>query len=248
LALTDLTQIEFIEGLFALLTLTITVCIGIGVMYKFKKTDNSKLIPVGLFWALMGTPWLSASITFVMFIFLDYGLPSILYICIATSPYAITLLIWIHSYGILTELEKRRALFYFYCIIAISFYILFFLLLFSGDPELVALVGVLEGKFNISFGILVRIYGLIAFLSIFITGMHFAIKTMRIDEKLIKWKGRLLAMAFIFYTTGLIADSFVPTIYPFFTALFRALVIFSGILFYLAFFLPKRLADAITKS
>jgi len=106
----------------------------------------------------------------------------------------------------------------------------------------------LEGKFNISFGILVRIYGLIAFLSIFITGMHFAIKTMRIDEKLIKWKGRLLAMAFIFYTTGLIADSFVPTIYPFFTALFRALVIFSGILFYLAFFLPKRFADAITKS
>jgi hypothetical protein len=248
MALEDLTNIEFIEGLFALLTLTITVSIGIGVMYKFKKTDNNKLIPVGLFWALMGSPWLSASITFVMYIFLDYGLPGVLYVFLAAFIYPITLLIWIHSYGILTELEKRKALFYFYCVVAISFYIPFLLFLFSGDPILVALVGVKEAKFNIKFGYFVLFFGLFGFLSIFITGMHFSIKTMRIDDKLIKWKGKLLAMAFILYTTGLIADSFVPTIYPFFTALFRGLVILSGVFFYLAFFLPKRLADAITKS
>ncbi len=248
MAVSDLNQIEFIEGLFALITLIITISIGIGIMYKFKKSKNNRLIPVGIFWVLMGSPWLSASITFIMYIFLDHGLSSVMYICFAASLYPLTLLIWIHSYGILTELDKKKILFYIYCVIAGMFYVTFYILLFSGDPELIALVGALEGKFNIRFGIFVLIFGMFGFLSIFFTGVHFSLKTMRIDDKIIKWKGRLLLMAFIIYTAGILSDSFVPTIYPFFTALFRALVILSGILFYLAFFLPKRLANVLIRS
>ena len=248
MAVSDLTTIEFIEGLFALLTLIITILIGIGMIYKFNKSNNKQLIPIGVFWAMMGTPWVSASINFIMYIFFDFGLTGIMYIAIAASPYPITLLIWIRSYGKLMELKRRKLLFYIYCIIAIFFYILFFGFLFSGDPNLIALVGTLDGKFNIRFGIVVFTLGSFGFLSIFFTGVHFSLKTMKIDDKIIKWKGRFMLMAFTFYTIGVLSDSVVPTVYSYFTAFFRSLVIMSGILFYLAFFFRKQHTEITEKS
>lgn len=248
MALSDLTYIEIIEGLFALITLTITVSIGIGIIYKFKKSNNNKLVPVGIFWALMGSPWVSASITFIMYIFVDFGLSPIMYICIAASPYPLAVMIWIRSYGILTELKFRKPLFYIYCIISGIFYALLFSFLFSGDPELISLIGVLEGKFNIHFGIVVLTIGSFGFLSVCFTGVHFSLRSMKINDKVIKWKSRFLLLAFILYTVGVLSDSIVPTIFTFFTALFRALVILSGILFYLAFFYRKRLTEITVKA
>ena len=54
--------------------------------------------------------------------------------------------------------------------------------------------------------------------------------------------------SFVSSDSVVLSDSVVPTVYSYFTAFFRSLVIMSGILFYLAFFFRKQHTEITEKS
>lgn len=239
---------EFAEGLFALITIVISFIIGFGMIYKAIKTENKEIIPVGIFWVLLSSPWLAATTAFLFFGFFSIEIPDIIYLLLTQALVPLALLIWIRSYGRLTQLEIKDKLNIFYLIIVGIYLVLFYSFLFSNNPKLVELIGKREGIFNADFGVFILIFGMFGFLSIFITGLHFSIKTIKIGNKKARFQGIFLIIAFCLYTVGTLSDAFIPTIFIWLTAITRGIIILGGIFFYLAFFVPKWLKKYLVEN
>ncbi len=236
------------EGLLAMITIIISIIIGSGIIYKALKTGNRDIIPVGIFWALLASPWLAATTSFLLFGFFSIQISETLYLLLTQALVPVALIIWIRSYGKLTQIESRNKLNIVYLIIVGIYLVLFYSFLFSNNPKLVGLIGKREGLFNARFGVFTLIFGMFGFVSIFITGLHFSIKTIKIGDKKARVQGIFLIIAFCLYTFGTLSDAFVPTVFIWFTVIARGIIIVGGVFFYLTFFLPTRLKNYLIKN
>ena len=70
---------------------------------------------------------------------------------------------------------------------------------------------------------------------------------MKVDIKVIQWRGRFMLIAFISFTIGALFDSAIP-MSSLTIVLIRLLLISSAIEYYLGFFFPDRLANWLIKS
>ena len=218
------------------------------MIYKALKTGNREIIPVGIFWALLSSPWLAATTAFLLFGFFSIQISDVLYLFLTQALIPFAILIWIRSYGRLTEIEFKKKSNIFYLIIVGIYLVLFYIFLFSNNPKLVEFVGKREGIFNADFGVFTLIFGMFGFLSIFITGIHFSIKTIKLGNKKARFQGLFLIIAFCLYTIGTLSDAFIPIVFIWLTAITRGIIILGGVFFYLAFFFPKRLKDYLIKN
>jgi hypothetical protein len=108
------------------------------------------------------------------------------------------------------------------------------------------LVGKLYGIFDSSHSIFMLLFILTAITAFLITGILFALKSMKLDDPEIQIKGRFLLLAWISFALGALLDAALPL-----TALsliiIRIVLISSAIEFYFGFFLPKKLSEKIAK-
>jgi phosphoglycerol transferase MdoB-like AlkP superfamily enzyme len=139
------------------------------------------------------------------------------------------------------EYEKQILL--LFLAICVPYEIILLVLLFT-DPNL---VGTQVATFNTISKPYIIVFQLFAILTAFITGVVFSIKSMKVDEKEIKWKGRILLTAFISFLIGCLCDALlalseVPLV------IVRLILISSSIEYYLAWFLPDRLKEWLIKT
>ncbi len=237
---------EFIEGFLSLIWVIFATIIGFMIILKTRK---KQYLTVGIFWIFMCGGWWASSVQFITIIAMDYRLPDPLYLMLTMLAIPWGVICWLISFGNFAYPDYKKKLVYINLIIIIIYQSLFLIFTFTitewvGTRDPLTLFNTKFSYFSLFF----IIYGMVLIL---ITGAIFSIKSMKMDDKKIQWKGRFLLIAFILYSIGAVFDAAInpsdPNISTLVIFLTRIALVISGILFYFAFFLPERVANWLIK-
>ncbi|MEJ2280167.1 MAG: hypothetical protein P8Y70_20825 [Candidatus Lokiarchaeota archaeon] len=162
---------------------------------------------------------------------------------IGTIAIPIAILAWLDIYTSTIMPKARKIVLGSYLIFSIIFeiYMFYFLYITPGAP-VKPLLGMINDSINpldIDYKGFLLVYLGISTITACVTGIHFAITSMRIKEnKKILWKGRFLFLSFSLFGFAAIFDAIIEM-----TAIeliiIRSILVFSTFFFYLGFILPK---------
>ena len=100
----QLTEIEFVNGLFAAIFVIITTIVGLIIALKYRKVREKTLLLIGIAWILIASPWWSATITFFLVPATGQGLSFEAFLLIQTLGIPTFLIIYMTA---ITELKYK---------------------------------------------------------------------------------------------------------------------------------------------
>ncbi|MFX0072249.1 MAG: hypothetical protein ACFFAO_14275 [Candidatus Hermodarchaeota archaeon] len=236
MALSDLSQLELLEGALGLIWVIIAIIIGVKVIHKaIILHRTSDLLSVGVCYVFVSSAWWGLSIQFISYGFFDILLNEFTYLLISNIFIPPALFFWIYSYCKILDIKGNKPLIMVYSIFCI-FWEIFVIAGLIIDTRL---VGTLNSTFDSSHSITLLLIILIATGSFLITGSIFAYKSMKLEDPEVQWKGRFLLLAWICFTIGALLDAALPQ-NAITLIIIRLILISSAIEFYFGFFLPKK--------
>ena len=184
---------------------------------------------------------------------MQQSLPVSLYFIIGNCFLPIALITWFTAFTDMIKKESQKVV----LIITIAFSILFeivFFSLFFIDVNLIGVINPLR-PFTVDFGIFITVYLLIVILAMVITGVIFAQKSVKLEDREVRLKGKLLRDAFITFAVAAILDSLLGTIFEnpadpllaIMVVVVRILLILSALEFYGGFLLPRWMKEIFMK-
>ena len=254
----ELDIVDILQGSLSLIFVLISFIIGVSIISKYGKYKNRLYLLVGLTWLMLSTLWLPEAASFLMSLFIKQTLAIEWYFIIGNVFVPVALICWVIAYTDMVNKEKQKIAVALILILSMVFEGLFFYNFFLGTNFL----GVINPlrPFSADLGIFLAILLLISFLILFVTGLNFARKSIKSENKEVRLKGKLLQFAFIAFTVAAVLEKIarsilVGTIFPDPTILFlsvilvvvRVLLISSAIAFYGGFLLPSWMKEIFTK-
>ena len=238
MAFTDLSYLDLLRGSLSLAFIIVALIIGIRIILKYFKYKNKVFVSVSLTWIFLSASWWWPSFNFLTIGLFGFGLSNLSYLILANFFIPLAILFWIYSFSSLNLQNKNKLIVVILGVISVSYEILLFILLFI-NPDLIGV--------EITPGIISRTpltlgFALFAILLAFVTGIIFAISSIKSEDPKIRWKGRFLLIAFIFFTLGALFDSISWT-NPIIVVIIRLLLITSSFAYYFGFFLPEKMAN-----
>jgi len=193
------------------------------------------------------------SISFLMNVFVQQSLPVGWYFIIGNCFIPIALLTWLTAFTDMIHRKAQKKVIIITIILSILFEILFFILFFI-DIDLIGVINP-DRPFTVDFGIFITIYLLIVILIMVVTGVQFAQKSVKVENREVRLKGKLLRAAFITFTVAAVLDSLLGAIFEdptdpllsIMVVIVRILLIFSAFEFYGGFLLPKWMKEIFMK-
>ena len=237
-----LTTIEFINGLFSLIFVSISVMVGLIIASKFLKYKDRNLLLVGASWIFMCEPWWAVSINFLFILFTGQILPLEIYLLIGYALIPVALESWIIAVTNLKYKKKQVTIIIIITIINVLYEVLFFYFYFTD----ITMIGVLQGPVDLKYGIFLMSYLLIVLIIAIVTGILFARASMKSDNPEIKLKGKFILVAFIFYFIGSVFSIF-SSYSIILLILARIMTILASIEFYCGFTLPNWIKKLLLK-
>ena len=237
--------VDFLQGSFSLLFVLISLILGFTILSKVFKYKSKLYILIGLSWIGVANPWFPDSISFIMNITINQSLPVELYFIIGNAFIPLALLCWLTAYTNMISKKRKRLMIGSTLILSIVFEVAFFYLLIT-DIDLIGTINPAR-PFTVDFDIFITVYLLIVIVVMFLTGIKFAQRSVKSDDKDIRLKGKLLRAAFITFTVAAILDSLLGAIFadptdPVLSIMVvatRILLIIAAFEFYGGFILPK---------
>ena len=246
--------VDWLQGAFSLIFVIISLIIGITILSKYSEHKNRLLILVGISWIGIANPWMPDSISFLMNLIVGYSLPVGLYFIIGNCFIPIALLTWLIAYTDMIRKKAQKKVIIITVVLSILFEIAFFALFFTN----IDLIGVINPirPFTVEFGIFITVYLMLVILVMIVTGIIFAQKSVKSNDREIRLKGKLLRAAFITFTIAAIADSLLGTIFEdptdpllsIMVVVIRVLLILSALEFYGGFLLPRWMKEIFIKN
>ncbi len=245
--------VDYLQGSFSLIFVIISVIIGITILSKYSKFKNRLYILVGISWIGVANPWMPDSISFLMNLFVQQSLDIGLYFIIGNCFIPIALITWLTAFTDMIYRDAQKKILIITIVLSIIFEIIFFTLFFT-DMDLIGVINP-SRPFTVEFDLFITIYLLIVILVMLITGIIFAQKSVKLEDREVRLKGKLLRAAFITFTVAAILDSLLGSIFedptdPLLSILVvvvRILLIFSALEFYGGFLLPKWMKEIFMK-
>ena len=245
--------VDYLQGSFSLIFVIISLIIGITILSKYFEYKNRLLILVGISWIGVANPWMPDSISFLMNLIVGYSLPVLWYFVIGNCFIPIALLTWLTAYTEMIRKDLQKRVIIITIIISILFEIVFFSLLLI-DSSLIGIINP-SRPFTVDFGIFITVYLMIVILVMLVTGIIFAQKSIKSDDREIRLKGKLLRAAFISFTVAAVFDSLLGAIFEdptdpllsVMVVIVRILLIFSALEFYGGFLLPRWMKEIFIK-
>ncbi len=245
--------VDILQGSFSLVFVLISLIIGITILTKYFEHKNRLLILVGIAWIGVANPWMPDSISFLMNLIVDQSLPVEWYFIIGNCFIPIALLTWLIAYTDMIRQKAQKKVIAITVILSIIFEIVFFTLYFI-DIDLIGIISP-SRPFTVEFGIFITAYLMIVILVMLVTGVIFAQKSVKSEEREIRLKGKLLRAAFITFTVAAVFDSLLGTIFEdptdpllsIMVVVVRILLIFSALEFYGGFLLPRWMKEIFMK-
>ncbi|MFO8018833.1 MAG: hypothetical protein R6U96_09370 [Promethearchaeia archaeon] len=240
LTIEELSGLRILNSLFSLIFVLVSIMIALRILSKYVTTKHRDLIPVGLAWVLLSTPWWSPAFNLVTVYFFNYSIDPPIYLFIMTAfiPYA--LICWIYAFSKLTYPESKKKIFYPFLIICLA-YSAVFMILFLIKMDFIAKY---EGGFTYHRTFFNIGFLLFTVISAIVSGILFTRRSLQSPNPEIRWKGRFLLIAFFSFVGGATMDIFSRgNIILQLSA--RILLIISAICYYLGFFLPPKLKQLL---
>ncbi|MFX1377686.1 MAG: hypothetical protein ACFFA4_01205 [Promethearchaeota archaeon] len=247
--------VDYLQGSFSLIFVIISLIIGITILSKYFEYKNRLLILVGISWIGVANPWIPDSVSFLMILIAQTPLDTGWYFIIGNCFLPIALITWLTAYTDMIRKKSQKKVITTTIILSIIFEIIFFSLFFI-DLNLIGTIDPLSRPFTADFGIFITIYLMIVIIVMLVTGIIFAQKSVKSDDREIRLKGKLLRAAFITFTVGSVFDSLLGAIFEDPTDLFlsimvvvvRILLILSALEFYGGFLLPRWMKEIFIKN
>ena len=243
MAFTDLSYLDLLRGSLSLTFIIISLIIGLRILLKYFKYKNKVFITVSLTWIFLVTTWWWPSFNFLSMGFFGIRLSNLSYLILANFFIPLAILFWIYSFSSLNLQNKNKIIVVILGLISVLYEIVLFVLLFT-YPDLIGV--------EITPGVISRTpltlgFAIFAILIAFIMGIIFAFNSIKSDDPKIRWKGRFLLIAFIFFTLGAGLDAISWT-NPIIVVMIRLLLILSSFAYYFGFFLPEKMANWLIKA
>lgn len=238
-----LTPFELMQGVLTLSMIVVTIIIGLKILVRYFSTQQKIFITVGLSWIFLSSGWWGASLSFLSISIFNTELNDFWYIFLSNALIPIALMSWMYSFTTLISSSKKKTILIIYLIISILFEV-FFIIFAIIDINLIATK---QGLFETSRTLFTLSYLLFGIVSALVSGIIFTMKSLKDKDPTIKWKGRFLLLAFIFFAVGAFLDSSMPRT-PLTLVLFRLILILSSAFYYFGFFLPQALQNRISKT
>jgi len=242
--------VDYLQGSLSLIFVIISLIIGLIILSKYPKSKNKNLILVGLTWWFLATPWFPDSVSFLMNVFIQESLSIEIYFIIGNVflPFALTC--WITAITDMIYKKRKTISVTLILILSAIFEIIFFYLLFT-DIDLLGVVNPLR-PFSADLGIFLTVSFLLTTLIMLVTGLMFAQKSIRSENKEIRLKGKLLRAAFISFTIAVVLEKVARSlligvvftdpnlpILSIMLVVVRVLLMLSALEFYGGFILPR---------
>ena len=228
-----LSTLDFINGLFSLLVISVGAIIGVIIALKYLKFKRKIHLYWGIAYIGFYSPWWSSAFSFVLYFFIG-PLPDRIYIFIGIFIAPFILILWLLGFTEMIYEDKRKSLIVIYSIILAAFevYIIYFLIV---DPRF---IGEKQGIFDIKFSPIIIIYWMLLNFTTFITGIIFAKQALKSEKKELRFKSIVLIIAFLTYPICGISDAGLD-LNEIGLIIVRSLLMFGAIMFYIGFFEPK---------
>lgn len=246
--------VDYLQGSFSLIFVIISLIIGITILSKYFEHKNRLLLLVGISWIGVANPWIPDSISFLMNLIIVQSLPVEWYFIIGNCFIPIALLTWLIAYTDMIRKKAQKKVIIITIILSILFEIAFFALFFI-DISLIGTIDPISRPFTADFGIFITVYLMIVILIMLITGVIFAQKSVKSEDREIRLKGKLLRAAFITFSVAAVFDSLLGAIFEdptdpllsIMVVVVRILLIFSALEFYGGFLLPRWMKEILIK-
>ncbi|TXT66298.1 MAG: conserved membrane protein of unknown function [Promethearchaeota archaeon] len=238
-----LSLLNFVIGLSSLIFVGVQITIGIIISSKYFKLKEKTFLLIGIGWAGICSPWWASSVAFINYLIVGYGIPQRVYFLLGNA--FLHIFITLYLYGILKLIysKRRNLILYPFIIIGIAFLTYFFVFLIL-DPSV---IGNLSGLFDVTYKSLVMIYLIVCMLTIFIPGIFLGRESLKSDLKELKFRGKLLIIAYILYLVGAFLDASIEQIAITLIAT-RTTLITGSVLFYLGFLMPSFVKNLFIKN
>ena len=245
--------VDILQGSFSLIFVIISIVLGITILLKYFDQKNRLYLLVGISWIGVANPWIPDSISFLMNITVQQSLPVGLYFIIGNCFLPIALLTWFTAFTDMIKKDSQKRVLIITAILSILFEVVFFTLFFI-DINLIGVINPLR-PFTVEFDIFITVFLICVIFAMMISGVIFAQRSIKVEDREVRLKGKLLRAAFITFTVGSILDSLLGTIFedpadPFLAVMVvvvRILLIISAIEFYGGFLLPRWMKDIFMK-
>ncbi len=238
----EISQLAHISGITAVISNSIALTLTVIIFSKAIKERSRIILEFGFCIFFTVSPWFPSGYGYLYLIITGVPLPYPSYILTGNLFLPLAIIFWLDIYFITVKPDKRNLGLIIYTIFSITFliYLIFYLFL-APDAPVHEMIGVFDNPtnpFDIDYKMYVLAYLSVSILLACATGIHFAIKSIKINEKEIQWKGRFLLVAFICFGLAASADAVIPMT-EIALVIIRIMLASATICFYLGFILPK---------
>jgi hypothetical protein len=225
---------DILNSILQIIFIGTTVIIGIIIISKYFRYKKRVFIMVGLAWIGMVEPWMASVSNFFFTIITGNMFNVQIYLLIGMTFIPLSLFFW---FVFITDLmyEKRQNLILFFIAIYGIFFEIFFLYYIFTDPSVLA---ELHGVIDIEYKIPIQIYIFSVLLMAIITGINFALTSVKSKNAEVRLKGKFLLIAVTLFIIGSVSDTiFLRTILT--LLITRLILISASLCFYFGFILPQ---------
>jgi len=254
--------VDYLQGSFSLIFVVISLIIGFTILSKYFEFKNRLYILVGISWIGVSVPWVPDSISFLMNLIVQRSLDPEWYFIIGNCFLPIALIMWSIAFTDMIYRHAQKKVVLTMVILSILFEITFFLLFFielqQPNPfttdNLIGYINPIR-PFTVDFGLFIIVYLILIILYMLVTGVIFAQKSIKLEDREVRLKGKLLRAAFITFTVAAVLDASLGMIFEdpadpllaFMVVIVRVLLIFSALEFYGGFLLPRWMKEILMK-
>jgi hypothetical protein len=241
LALSNLSNLDIINGTFTTLANLIGIFVGIIIAWKYVEYKRRELLTVGISLAFGSVVYWSSSITFFLIILYNYE-PGLVFHLSFHLLVPLGLLFWMYSFAILVYPKSVKKIMLIFGIIC-ALYDIFLLYFLLTDPQS---LGRRTGKITGEAYLYISSFLLFVIVALLITMSIFIHRCFRSEDSKIKWRGKFLLISMIIGVfSGLIGMFFPDT--ALIIILTRTLRVISSIISYFGWLLPERIAKLVIK-
>ncbi|MFX1338108.1 MAG: hypothetical protein ACFFDK_05835 [Promethearchaeota archaeon] len=242
MAIEDLSQFELFQGILDLISLGITIFVGLKIISKYTNFKRIEFITVGLMMIFISSPWWGCNISFILILFFNTEISDSLYIFISFGLIPLSVLFWLYSFCHLTYPKSKWKIISIWLIISIVYEIFFIIFLFT-DPTLLA---IRKTRIDSETQPYVSLYSLGSLIISIITNSIFFKKCLKSDNERVQWMGKFILIAFILFMIGAFLDSAI-SLNPIALLITRIILVASSVLGYIGWTMPDRVAKWLVK-
>jgi hypothetical protein len=230
-----LSTLDFVNGLFSLLVITIAAIIGISIASKYIKYKAKIYLYWGIAYIGVYCPWWPSGISFLSVLITGQPISNFMYVLIGNIFIPFFLILWLFGLTEMIFQDKRKILLIIYSIIlaVAEIYLIYALM-----TDINLIVMEFTGIFDVRFNRIWLAYLLMVNFTAAITGLLFARDSLKSDDREVRFKGKCLIIAFLTYPICGVIDGGVQ-LNAIGLIVIRSLLMLGAVMFYIGFFVPK---------